>query len=66
MGYQDALNSASNPTEAASTLKYFGMKRAHDKRIRGVSFEEFLDLDKVGHFTESPILQKKLEAMYRM
>lgn len=64
MGYQDALNSASNPADAQATLKYFGMKRTHDRRVRGVSFEEFLRRDKLGEFEFDLKLEKKLEAMF--
>lgn len=65
MGYNDAVASSQQPADANLTLKYFGLKRKNDKRIRGVSFEKFLELDKSGHFADFEVLaDKKLETLF--
>lgn len=65
MGYTDALASAANPGDAYSTLKYFGLKRKNDKRMRGLSYERFLEMERLGHFSDFEVLaDKKLGTLF--
>jgi len=65
MGYTDAQASAANPGDAHSTLKYFGLKRKGDKRMKGMSYERFLEMERVGHFDDFEVLaDKKLGVLF--
>lgn len=50
MGYTDALNAIATPANAQDTMRYFGLKKSQDPRIKNVSFENFLKMQEEGHF----------------
>lgn len=66
MGYSDAVAAATNPGEAALTLKYFGLKTKNDRRIKGVSFEKFLALEREGVFSDFSLHEDaKLQRLFQ-
>lgn len=52
MGYNDGINAVNTPTDAQDTLHYFALKKKRDKRVKGVSFENFQTLKAKGHFDD--------------
>lgn len=65
MGYTDALNAMQTPASAQDTLKYFGLKKQQDARVKGISFEEFLRLQEAGHFGDYSVAEdKNLQQMF--
>lgn len=64
-GYTEGLAAASNPGDAMKTMKFFGLKRQRDSRVRGMSYEQFLEADQHGEFDHyEPLLEKKLQALF--
>lgn len=65
LGYDDAMAAINTPTEAADTLMYFGLKKKRDARVKGVTYERFLELKAAGHFDDFTVKDdKKLKALY--
>jgi len=65
LGYDDAMAAINTPTEAADTLMYFALKKKRDKRIKGVTYEQFLELKAAGHFNDFAVKEdNKLKSLY--
>ncbi len=63
LGVQDAIDAvAGGKKNTENTSHYFTLKNSHDERVKGVSFDQFVELKSNGVFDES--YQEKLAALF--
>lgn len=52
MGYADALSAMATPQNTQDTLQFFALKKKHDARVNGMTYEQFLEQKAAGKFND--------------